>query len=286
MISLAAIAQKETTTPADDNLFSVLQRMHVNLVENNELARQYACDDSVHETYFNKSGKKTGEKSEKVESLFVGGMEYHHIVEQNGKPLSDQKLISEQKHQDALSELGADFDFVFDLRDGNPRDSIYSALPICCLTSLFENRILRHDQINGRDNLVVESVPLGNPAVTSDVYRTALDWKQTIWIDTEYLMPTRYEVELLHDKDFLLKGSINRHEFVRFEETSDTKDRPPQKVWLESYSEGQFHLKFLWERLFETFEDTSYNYRKFRVDMRVLPDSVQDVSHQSADQKP
>jgi hypothetical protein len=99
-------------------------------------------------------------------------------------------------------------------------------------------------------------------------------------------MPTRYEVELLHDKDFLLKGSINRHEFVRFEETSDTKDRPPQKVWLESYSEGQFHLKFLWERLFETFEDTSYNYRKFRVDMRVLPDSVQDVSHQSADQKP
>src|SRR5271157_1264297 len=162
-LNRAAIAQKEAAALTGEDLISLLQHMHANIVANDKLAQQYTCDDLVQESYFNKKGKKIREYSEKDESLFVGGLPYYHIVEENGKPLSAQLQVSVQKHEDALSKLGKEFDFVFDIREADPRYSFYSALPICCLATLFENRVLRHEQINGHDNLVVESVPKTNP---------------------------------------------------------------------------------------------------------------------------
>jgi hypothetical protein len=286
IISRAAIAQKEVAAFTGEDLISLLQRMHANIEANDKLAQQYACDDLVKESYFNKKSKKLRDHSEKVETLFVGVLPYHHIVEENGKPLNAQKLVSEQKHQDALSDLGRGFDFSFDLRESDPRSSFYSALPICCLVTLFDNRVLRHEQINGRDNLVVESVPKANPDAVTPVERTALDWKETTWIDVDDQMPTRYEVELLPDRSYMLKGTAERREFLRMEGTSDSKGRTTGTVWLWNYSEGHTSLKGSRGLLFITFEDTSYNFKKFEMDMRLLPDSVQDVPHNGASQKP
>jgi hypothetical protein len=266
-------AQQVPAVVSDENLSALLIQMHANLRANEELARQYACDDSVHEEYFNKSGKKTKEKSEKVESVFANGLLYHQIVEENGKPLSQKRQVSLQKHEDAISEIGSRFDFIFDLRDGNPRDSIYSALPICCLTTLFENQVVRHESINGRDNLVVESVPKASPPLPSGRETTALDWKETTWIDGEYLMPTRLEVELLKDNSFLLKGTILQQNYLRLEE-ADEVGHPTQSVWLENHAVGRNYLKFPWLLESETFEDTSYNFKRFKADTRVLTDSM------------
>jgi hypothetical protein len=285
-INSSAIGQKEATALTGKDLAALLQRVHVNRVANGEIARQYASDDRTHTVAINKSGKTIQDKTEKVEVVIVGGLPYRHIVEENGKPLSTQKLISAQKHQDALSVLGQGFDFTFDLRDGNPRDSVYSALPICCLAALFENRLLRHEQINGRDNLVVESVPKANPAAVTPVERTALDWKETTWIDVEDLMPARYEIELLNDKSFLLKGSKEQREFFKLEKYVDTKGVSTEKVWLLRSKEGHYNLKFLWQRQFLTFEDTSYNYKKFKVDTRIDSDSMREITNQKVSQKP
>ena len=175
MISRAAIGQKEAAALTGEDLISLLQRMHANIVANDKLARQYVCDDLVKESGLNKKGKKIWDYSEKDESLFVGGLPYYRIVEENGKPLSAQQQVTVQKHLDTLSELGQGFDFSFDLRDSDPCYSFYSALPICCLATLFENRVLRHEQINGRDNLVIESVPKANPDAVTPVERTSLD---------------------------------------------------------------------------------------------------------------
>jgi hypothetical protein len=177
--------QPKPAVISDRDLSDLLRQMHANLRANEELAQQYVCDDSVHEEYFNKSGKKTAEKSEKIESVFVNGLLYHQIVEQNGKPVPPKKQLSLQRHEDAITELGDGFDFIFDLRDGNPKDSIYSALPICCLNTLFDNHLVRHETINGRDNLVIESTPKSSVGVSSAPGATALDWKETTWVDVE-----------------------------------------------------------------------------------------------------
>jgi len=75
------------------------------------------------------------------------------------------------------------------------------------LNALFDNHVVRHETINGRDNLVIESVPKSGigPSLTQE--GTALDWKETTWVDVGYVMPTRIEAELLNDKGFLLKGT-------------------------------------------------------------------------------
>ena len=279
------IAQKAPAVLAGDQLITLLDTVHSNIRANEMLAEEYVCDDSVHEAYLNKSGKQTSEKSEKVESVFASGLLYHQIVEQNGKPVPPKRQVSLQKHQDAISELGSGFDFVFDLRDGNPRDSIYSALPICCLTTLFENHVVRHEIVNGRDNLVIESVPKVSPEITSVREATALDWKETTWIDAEWLMPTRFEVELLKDKDFLLKGSTQQQNYIRFEDEGVAGvGYPSRSVWLENYEKGRSNLKFLWKLESLTFEDSSYNFKRFDVKTRVLTDTMRVVDPQ--DKKP
>jgi len=285
-ISGAAFAQKEAAALSGEELISLLQHMHANIKANDKLAQQYACDDLVQESYFNKKGKKLRDDSEKVETLFVDGLPYHHIVEENGKPLNDRKLVSEQKHQDAPSELGKGFDFAFDIRAADPRNSFYSALPICCLATLFENRVLGHEQINGRDNLVIESVPKVNPDAVTSVERTALDWKETTWIDVDDLMPTRYEVELLHDRSYMLKGTTERREFFRLEDTSDPNGRSTGAVWLWRFSEGHSRLKGSRGLLVIMFEDTSYNFKKFKVDIRVDADSMREITNQKVGQQP
>ncbi len=263
-LSRAAFAQNEAAALTGDDLISLLQRMHANIEANDKLAQQYACDDLVKESYFNKKGKKLRDYSEKDESLFVGGLPYYRIVEENGKPLKAQQQVTVQKHLDALSEHGKGFDFAFDIRAADPRNSFYSALPICCLATLFENRVLRHEQINGRDNLVVESMPKDNPEASTPKDRTALDWKETTWIDVEDLMPTRYEVELLHDRSYMLKGTTERREFLRMEGTSDSNNRSTGTVWLWHYTNGHYRLKGSRGPYFLTAKDTSYNFKKLR----------------------
>jgi hypothetical protein len=281
----AAKAQDESAGFSAESLAALLQRVRTNVLVNEELVQQYACDDLVHSVQWNTKWKKLNEHLEKFEVVFVDGLPYRHMVQENGKPLGAQKLISEQKRQDTLSELGKDFDFVFYLRDGSPSDSVFSALPICCLTALFDNRFLRHEQIEGRDNLVIESLPKSNPSDVSPVEKTSLDWKETTWIDSKDLMPTRLEVELLNDKSFLLKGSTDRRDFFPLQIPPDRNNHPVQTVWLLRYDEGHSNLKFLWSRQTELFEDTSSNYRRFQVDARVLPDSIRDVPQQGVSAK-
>jgi hypothetical protein len=282
----ALVAQDATAEASGDALAAILQRMHANLVANDELAEQYACDDSEHFVQWSTKGRKLHEMTAKFEVVIVEGLPYRHMVEKNGKPLSAQRLISEQRRQDILSELGKNFDFEFYFTDASPSGALLSELPICCLTSLFDNRLLRHEQIDGRDNLVIESVPKANPGTPSGAGKTALDWKETTWIDSRALMPARFEVELLNTKGSLLKGSRDRRDFFPLEVPGDSSGHPPQTVWLLRHDEGHFSLKILWSRQTEFWEDSSTNFRRFTVNARILPDSVRDVPQQSVGSKP
>jgi hypothetical protein len=154
-------------------------------------------------------------------------------------------------------------------------------LPICCLAILFKNRILRHEQINGRDNLVVESRPKFNPGTASPHDRTALDWKETTWIDVNDLIPTRYQVELLKDKNWLLKGSRDRRDYIRMDYKSDPNAPPTCTVWL--FQSGADHavLKGSDGILVIDSDDTAYNYKKFIGDIHMVPNSVQEIPHQN-----
>jgi len=285
----AAIAQSEPSAPAGKELTALLLRIQDNIVANDKLARQYASDETSHAVSLNQKGKKIWEFSAKYECANVGGKPYNHMVEENGAPLSIKKLEAEQKRQDTLSELDIGHGFVLDIRDIKPQDAIRSALPICCLAFMFDNRVLRHEQINGRDNLVIESVPKANASPSSPQEITALNWKETTWIDVVDLIPARYEVELLNDMDSLpklLKGSKLRRNYFRLVKTIDTKESSSETVWLQTSSEGHFNGKVLWYRQFETWEATEYNFKRFKTDVHILENSIQEVPDHGTIRKP
>ena len=278
-------AQQFPNDPSDQELTQLLQRVQSNWRSNKVIAHQYVSDESTHTVAWNMKGKKLRDHTEKGESVFANGAWYYRIVERDGKPLSVEKQLSAQRHLDAVSELSKGFDFEFDLRDANPRDSVYSALPICCLTELFENRIVGYEQIDGHDTLVVESTPNANTNWGSPENRTALDWKETTWIDASDLMPVQIEVELINDKGFLLKGSTETEEIVKMQFANGVADQPKEKVWLIQTTTGRFDLKFLRSYQTELYEDRSYNFRRFTADVHVLADSAATLPNQASDSK-
>jgi hypothetical protein len=285
-LGVFATAQQGLGNPSDRDLIPLLQQVQANRRSNGVIVRHYVSDELTHTVAWNKSGKRIRDETERGESVFAADAWYYRIVERNGKPLSAERQLSLQKHLDVESDLRKKFDFGFDLRDANPRNSVYSALPICCLAELLENRIVGHEQIEGHDTLVVESTPKANTNWGSPENRTALDWKETTWIDLNDLMPVRIEVELLNDKSFLLKGSTELREYVKMQFQTSTGGESKETVWLMQTKKDHSNLKFLWKYLTQSFDDTSYNFRRFTADVHVLADSAAAPSNQSSGAKP
>ncbi len=268
--------QQQPPLSGSENLDAFLKRMEANVRANDPLAARYTYDETRETKCYNHKGKQTHQNSEKFVSVIIGGLDYNRVVERNGVPVPENRQIAEQKRQDAISELGKSYDFVFELIGLNPRDYIYSDLPVSYLDSLFDNHVIRHELINGRDNLVVESTPKANANPSSDRAKTALDWKETTWIDIEDAMPTRYDIELLNSKKYLLSGSTGRNEFTRLPVTRPGDSRLPPVVWLIHGVRGHYSYKILWSTNSSVTQIDCYNYKRFQSDARVLNDSVQE----------
>ena len=273
----AVLGQQPTLVPVNDDLPALLKRMEANRRANARLAARYTFDETRNTKTFNHKGKLVHEDSERFVSVIIDGVDYNRVVEENGKPVPEKQQVSEQKRQDAISELGQNYDFAFELVGVNPRDYIYSDLPISYLSTLFDNRVVGRELINGRDNLVVESTPKANVNPGSGRAQTALDWKETTWIDVEDAMPTRYEVELLRDKKYLLKGGTSQRELTRLPVTQSENSHWPENVWM---IHG-WNAHYSWRMFRITSSSVSkadfYNYKRFQSDAHVLEDSVQEV---------
>jgi hypothetical protein len=81
----------------------------------------------------------------------------------------------------------------------------------------------------------------------------------------------RYEVELLKNKKFLLKGTRERHDYFLFESPAQVNGAPAEKVWLLRSKTGSYNTQFLWAHKFSTFEDACSNYTRFKPDVEFVP---------------
>lgn len=131
--------------------------------------------------------------------------------------------------------------------------------------------------IDGRQNLVIESVPKTGVIPQATKEESALDWKEITWIDLDDLMPPQYEVELLRDKQFLIKGSTTLLEYVRWQGPPNLSGAPVT-VWLQSSARDHMLTKFLWNRQVQESEQSWSSFRKFTVDMHIVDTSVQSVT--------
>jgi len=273
----AASGQQPSSASGNDDLPALLKRMEANSRANAQFAARYTYDATRDSKTYNRKGKLIHHLSDRFVCMIINGVAYNRVVEENGQPVDGKEPIAEQKRENAIDELSKGYDFALEMIDLNPRDYIYSDLPISYLDTLFDNRVAGYELINGRDNLVVESTPKINANPASDRARTALDWKETTWIDVEDAMPTRYEVELLRDKNYLLKGGTLRREFARLPVTQPENSHWPENVWMVH----GWIAHYSW-RMFRTTNSSVcqadfYNYKRFQSDAHILEDSVQEV---------
>jgi len=274
---VAALAPAQSPSSPQD-LHSLLARMEQNLQTNNETEKQYVHDFERRLTEPDKKGEIIWRETQKFESVFVNGVWFRRELERNGKLLTEKQQEASQDRLDTVSGREEGYDFLIEPLHGNPANSFRSKLPHSYLTTLFDNRLLRHESIHNRDVLVIESFPRADAHPASDLERSALDWKETTWVDAEDAMPVRYKVELLVDKGASLrKNSTSQVEFVRLEELPDSSGSPLRYVWLEQRSETTMIERLFGIQLTEVNEITSSNFRRFSTSTRFIEDSVRDI---------
>lgn len=242
---------------------------------NDKLSQQYTSEELWHNLNFNKDGKKTVDESAKYENIFVEGLGYRRKVEQNGKPLEDKAAEEEEKRYDkAVAERRA-----MSWAEKRHLFQTHSTFefPLDWLATLFDNRIVGREQIDGRDTVVVESTPLLNVHPSSEAEQHVLYMKEKTWIDTADAMPVRIEVETLKDRGHVEKGSTFALEFQRVIDQPASDGMPEKPAWLIRSSVVHFSGKLLFIKIQGTTEQTWSNYKRFHVDVRLLEDSVQEA---------
>ncbi len=254
-----------------ENLNALFARMKAAQLANGKLSLQYTSEDLYHNQNFDKNGKTTLDESAKYENVFIEGLPYRKQVEKNGKPLEGKDAEKEEKrYEKTVAERKK---MTNAEKRGLLHWSFHSSMPICCLATLFDNKILRHEMLDGRDTLVVYSTPKPNAQPANDEEKSSLDYKETTWIDVEDAMPAKIETELLRDKDHFKQGMILQVGYMRKVEAPVDGKGKAQVVWLQSSSVAHFNYKMMMINLSGTTVDTWTNYKKFRVDVEIFMDT-------------
>jgi hypothetical protein len=278
VFSSTAAVLAQTSGSSDKELVALLTRMQANHRTNGKLAQQYTTDELWHNLNFDKNGKVTSDESVKFENVFVEGLPYRRKIEENGKPLSGPEAEAEEKRYEQAVEQRRNLSLEDKRRGLHITFHSHSTMPSCCLLTLFENRVVRHETLDGRDTLVVESVPKADAKPTNANEKSALSWKQTSWIDAQDAMPVRYDAEKLNDDGRTAKGGTIRYDFVRLIDVPASKDHSESAVWMLRHVTSHFRFKMLWVSVTGTTEQTWSNFKKFHVDMRLLEDTVEETT--------
>ena len=253
-----------------ETLNALFARMKTAQLANGKLSLQYTSEDLYHNQNFDKNGKKTIDDSAKYENVFIEGLPYRKLVEKNGKPLEGKDAEKEEKrYEKTVAERKK---MTNAEKRGLLHWSFHTSMPICCLATLFDNKILRHEMLDGRDTLVVLSTPKPNAQPGNDEEKSSLDYKETTWIDVEDAMPAKIETELLKDKDHFKQGMILQVGFLRKVEAPVDAKGKEQAVWLQNSSVAHFSYKMMMINLSGTTVETWTNYKKFRVEVEIFMD--------------
>jgi hypothetical protein len=276
--SLLPDTSAQTVLPEGRDLNALLERMEQHSKVNGKLAEQYTSVMFWHNRNFDKSGKTTVDESAKYENVFVEGLPYSRKVEKNGKPLTGKDADWEQKRYDKAVEERKKMSL--EEKRHSLHVTFHFSLPISYLTTLFDNRALRRETIDGRETLVVESTPRADAKPQDKQAKTALDWKQTTWIDLQDEMPVRFIAEKLNDENHGLKGTTIQFDYLRLVDKTAEGSTPEQPVWLEKEFKSKFRMKMFFINADGITEQSWSDFKKFHVDMRLLLDSVEEVEEE------
>jgi hypothetical protein len=205
-------------------------------------------------------GKLLTDYAARYEVIFVGGLPYRRLVEENHRPLTAAAAADEARHYDQTfaerSHMSLDQKRDYLRRPWNVD------VPLPQLIGLFNSAIVGEDIIEGRPAVIIESTPRPDARPTDEEERRALHKKVKLWIDREDLVASRIEATLVADDALMKSGTVARINFER-----------KAGVWLPAQSDVRFEAMAGNELIRgETLEENT-DFRRFHVDVRLLDPS-------------
>lgn len=261
-------ARAEEKLPEGKDLTALLEKMQAAMRANRKLSLQYTDEQFKHHIGFDEKGKKAQDITLKYEDIFLGGLPYRRLVELNGKPLSGKLAAEEQARYDkAIAERKG-----MEHKNHTTLHSLQRVMdettPLYNLTTLFENRAVRTELLEGRASWVIESTPRADVRPKEKPKRDAMEWKYSIWIDRQDIVPAKVVAEKLVDGDRVLAGT--KWTVIRRRHMETIADGATRPVWLRDFFHCDSHMTLLWKRLSASDDERWSNYKKFQVDVRLL----------------
>jgi hypothetical protein len=246
-----------------DDATSLLRIAVPKTLKNRQEAMAYTYQIDYRNRNFTERGKLLVDYSAKYDVIFVGGLPYRRLVEEDRKPLSPQEAAEEERRYERTFEERSRMS-IDQKRDYLKRPWNVD-FPLPQLANLFANRILGEDFVDGRAAIVVESVPRADIQPETEEDRRALHKQVKLWIDRQDMIVSRIEATLVADDAAMKKGTRARIDFIR-------KDG----VYLPAESDVRFETMDGAQLVRGETQEQNKDFHKFHVDVRLLtpPDTA------------
>jgi len=236
---------------------SILAAAVPRTLKNRRESMAYTYDVDYRNRNLTTRGKLLTDYSAKYEVIFVGGLPYRRLVEENNRPLTGLAAAQEaQRYDQTFAERSH---MSLDQKRDYLRRPWNVDVPLPQLIGLFNNTIVGEDLVEGRPAIIIESLPRPDAHPVDEEERRALHKRVKLWIDREDLVASRIEATLVADDALMKTGTVARIDFER-----------KGGVWLPTQSDVQFEAMAGSQLVRgETLEENT-GFRRFHVDVRLL----------------
>jgi hypothetical protein len=246
--------------PQKDNADELLKRVVANLKANDLKSQNYTFTEDYHNINYDKKLKTRMDETAKYETVFIEGTLYKRQLEENGKPLSGKLAEEEEKkYQSTVAErrrMNSELKRTPFQREYR-LPSFYEEWP-----NLFH--VARHgeEMIEGRQVVKIILTPRSDIQPGSDAQRDALQTSIQLWIDKADEHPVRLKREYMRDGIYMLRGGTV--------ELFWQKDSNGTYLLIQALT--HYRAKYLWETLTGETDQQFSNYKRFAVDVKVVPE--------------
>ncbi|HLJ85827.1 MAG TPA: hypothetical protein VKZ53_03340 [Candidatus Angelobacter sp.] len=246
--------------PTPENAEAFWMRVAAGIRQNDLKKNNYTfLEDFASVNYDDKGEVKTRDTA-KYETIFVEGLPYRRQIEANGKALSGKAAEKEEKrYEETVAERRK---MSLEQKRGHFFNQHFQVgTPIADLGSLFSPSIDGEETENGHTLVKMTMTPKADAKPKTEQEKDAMHTTIHLWVDKTDSFPVHVQRTYVSDGAHVDKGS--------------SMDLSWQKMADGTYVPAHFLLKYTAKMLLSKVpgetEQTFHDYKKFSVDIRILP---------------
>lgn len=240
-----------------------------------QLAKNYTYVERVHFREFDDDGKLKRERRRAHEVMNLYGQVYRKLVERDNQPLpAAEARFEETKLEQALAERRAESPEKRQKRlQEFERDREKIRALVKEIPDAFDFRLAGSEQINGRDNWIIDATP--HPGYHAKDWRSRMfaKFQGRLWIDKQEYQWTRCRAEAFDTFSFyLFLARVYKGSRLEIEQRKINDE-----IWMPVKVYAYFSARFALVRRLIGDEQIDYlNYHRFSVDSHIVPVTATD----------